>query len=264
MTATRRLRAPGDAGLPGRGHHRRGAGRADGARLPGTARRAARRRPGRAGRGQREALGCRPGAGREPGADQCRRASARRRSSAARRSRSTWRTTPPRTRRCACWPSCGGPGRGWARCCRRTCTGRWTTACAGRAGFAGAAVQGRLRRAGRRWRSPTQHEVDLNYVRCAERAARRRGLPDVRDARPAAGARSSTSGRAGTTASRAASSTRCCTGSGRTSSAGCALGHTVRVYVPYGEQWYGYLMRRLAERPANMAFFLRALVRPSR
>lgn len=38
------------------------------------------------------------------------------------------------------------------------------------------------------------------------------------------------------------------------------LGHTVRVYVPYGAQWYGYLMRRLAERPANTAFFLRALV----
>jgi len=38
-----------------------------------------------------------------------------------------------------------------------------------------------------------------------------------------------------------------------------ALGHTVRVYVPYGVQWYGYLMRRLAERPANTAFFLRAL-----
>jgi proline dehydrogenase len=37
-------------------------------------------------------------------------------------------------------------------------------------------------------------------------------------------------------------------------------GHTVRVYVPYGVQWYGYLMRRLAERPANTAFFLRALV----
>jgi proline dehydrogenase len=36
-------------------------------------------------------------------------------------------------------------------------------------------------------------------------------------------------------------------------------GHTVRVYVPYGVQWYGYLMRRLAERPANMAFFLRAV-----
>jgi proline dehydrogenase len=36
-------------------------------------------------------------------------------------------------------------------------------------------------------------------------------------------------------------------------------GETVRVYVPYGDEWYGYLMRRLAERPANMGFFLRAL-----
>lgn len=38
-----------------------------------------------------------------------------------------------------------------------------------------------------------------------------------------------------------------------------AEGEAVRVYVPYGEQWYGYLMRRLAERPANTAFFLRAV-----
>ena len=38
-----------------------------------------------------------------------------------------------------------------------------------------------------------------------------------------------------------------------------AEGHTVRVYVPYGDQWYGYFMRRLAERPANVAFFLRSL-----
>jgi proline dehydrogenase len=37
-------------------------------------------------------------------------------------------------------------------------------------------------------------------------------------------------------------------------------GHTVRVYVPYGSEWFGYLMRRLAERPANLAFFARALV----
>jgi proline dehydrogenase len=36
-------------------------------------------------------------------------------------------------------------------------------------------------------------------------------------------------------------------------------GETVRVYVPYGDEWYGYFMRRLAERPANVAFFLRAL-----
>ncbi len=38
-----------------------------------------------------------------------------------------------------------------------------------------------------------------------------------------------------------------------------AVGETVRVYVPYGDEWYGYLMRRLAERPANVTFFLRAL-----
>ncbi|ONI74800.1 proline dehydrogenase [Actinosynnema sp. ALI-1.44] len=36
-------------------------------------------------------------------------------------------------------------------------------------------------------------------------------------------------------------------------------GDTMRVYVPYGVQWYGYFMRRLAERPANLAFFLRAM-----
>ena len=37
-------------------------------------------------------------------------------------------------------------------------------------------------------------------------------------------------------------------------------GHTVRVYVPYGTDWYGYFTRRLAERPANVLFFLRSLV----
>jgi proline dehydrogenase len=40
-------------------------------------------------------------------------------------------------------------------------------------------------------------------------------------------------------------------------------GETVRVYVPYGDEWYGYLMRRLAERPANVAFFLRSLATKS-
>jgi proline dehydrogenase len=37
-------------------------------------------------------------------------------------------------------------------------------------------------------------------------------------------------------------------------------GHRVRVYVPYGDEWYGYMMRRMAERPANLTFFLRSLV----
>jgi proline dehydrogenase len=38
-----------------------------------------------------------------------------------------------------------------------------------------------------------------------------------------------------------------------------AAGAQVRVYVPYGGDWYAYFMRRLAERPANLAFFLRAV-----
>jgi proline dehydrogenase len=38
-----------------------------------------------------------------------------------------------------------------------------------------------------------------------------------------------------------------------------AEGNHVRVYVPFGTQWYGYFVRRLAERPANLTFFLRAL-----
>ncbi|MGW0159056.1 proline dehydrogenase family protein [Mycobacterium sp. NPDC003323] len=37
-------------------------------------------------------------------------------------------------------------------------------------------------------------------------------------------------------------------------------GNHVRVYVPFGTQWYGYFVRRIAERPANLTFFLRALV----
>lgn len=36
-------------------------------------------------------------------------------------------------------------------------------------------------------------------------------------------------------------------------------GARVRVYIPYGTEWYGYFVRRLAEKPANLGFFLRAL-----
>ncbi|RFS84955.1 proline dehydrogenase [Actinomadura spongiicola] len=39
-----------------------------------------------------------------------------------------------------------------------------------------------------------------------------------------------------------------------------AEAHQMRVYVPYGADWYGYFMRRLAERPANLVFFLRSFV----
>jgi proline dehydrogenase len=42
-----------------------------------------------------------------------------------------------------------------------------------------------------------------------------------------------------------------------------ADGVRVRAYVPYGVDWYGYFMRRLAERPANLRFFLRSLATKS-
>jgi len=38
-------------------------------------------------------------------------------------------------------------------------------------------------------------------------------------------------------------------------------GYTVRIYVPYGQEWYPYFMRRLAERPANVGFMLRAVIK---
>jgi proline dehydrogenase len=43
-----------------------------------------------------------------------------------------------------------------------------------------------------------------------------------------------------------------------------AAGHRMRVYVPFGTQWYPYLMRRLAERPANIAFILGNILREGR
>jgi len=43
-----------------------------------------------------------------------------------------------------------------------------------------------------------------------------------------------------------------------------ADGYNVRVYIPYGVSWYPYLVRRLAERPANLAFALGSMVKDSR
>jgi proline dehydrogenase len=40
-----------------------------------------------------------------------------------------------------------------------------------------------------------------------------------------------------------------------------ADGYRLRLYVPFGEAWYPYFMRRLAERPANVLFLLRNLLR---
>ena len=38
-------------------------------------------------------------------------------------------------------------------------------------------------------------------------------------------------------------------------------GYRIRIYIPYGRDWFAYFMRRLAERPANLVFFLRNILR---
>ncbi|GAC1378124.1 MAG: hypothetical protein NVSMB33_01550 [Ktedonobacteraceae bacterium] len=38
-------------------------------------------------------------------------------------------------------------------------------------------------------------------------------------------------------------------------------GYNMRIYVPYGSQWYPYLMRRMAERPANLMFVMSNVLR---
>lgn len=43
-----------------------------------------------------------------------------------------------------------------------------------------------------------------------------------------------------------------------------ARGHRFRVYVPFGDEWYPYFMRRLGERPANVGFVLRSLFQEGR
>jgi proline dehydrogenase len=43
-----------------------------------------------------------------------------------------------------------------------------------------------------------------------------------------------------------------------------SLGYGVRVYVPFGREWYPYFMRRLAERPANVAFLVRSVLSEAR
>jgi proline dehydrogenase len=106
---------------------------------------------------------------------------------------------------------------------------------------------------------PGRSEVDRSYARCLRILMNGPGYPMLATHDPRlikiAGDRAGAAGRAPDTFEyqmlygiRPAEQLRL-----------AGTGATVRVYLPYGSDWYGYLVRRLAERPANLAFFLRSL-----
>jgi proline dehydrogenase len=106
---------------------------------------------------------------------------------------------------------------------------------------------------------PDKADVDLAYVRCLKILMAGDGYPMVASHDPRmielAGVLAERNGRApGSYEYQMLHGIR--TGEQRRLAAD---GERVRVYVPYGADWYGYFMRRLAERPANVAFFLRSI-----
>ena len=105
-----------------------------------------------------------------------------------------------------------------------------------------------------------KHDVDKSYVRCLKVLMAGQGYPMIATHDPRmvdiAGALATRNGRAQGTYEyqmlfgiRPDEQKRL-----------ADAGEKVRVYLPYGQEWYGYLMRRLAERPSNLAFFLHSLV----
>ena len=108
---------------------------------------------------------------------------------------------------------------------------------------------------------PEKSDVDAAYARLIERSLTAGGSPR---SQPTTSRSSTTRCRSPTTtASRGrASSSRCSTASGAScSSLSSRQGYDVLVATPFGPDWYRYLMRRLAERPANVLFIARNLVR---
>ena len=129
---------------------------------------------------------------------------------------------------------------------------------AGPPGLTGAALQGRVP-APEGVAFPSRREVDRSYARCLRVLLGGRGYPMLATHDPRlisiAAARAAL-------AQRAAGSFEYQMLYGIRPSRAAAAGRyraAVRVYVPYGNDWYGYLVRRLAERPANLVFFLRSL-----
>lgn len=105
-----------------------------------------------------------------------------------------------------------------------------------------------------------RHDVDLSYVRCLRRLMEGQGFPMVASHDPRmiriAGALATRAGR-----EPGSYEYQMLYGIRPDEQQRLAdAGERVRVYLPYGKEWYGYMMRRLAERPANLQFFLRSLV----
>ncbi len=105
-----------------------------------------------------------------------------------------------------------------------------------------------------------RHDVDKSYVRCLKILMAGEGYPMVATHDPRlvkiASALATRNGRMpGTYEFQMLYGIR-----GEEQKRLAAAGEKVRVYVPYGQEWYGYLMRRLAERPQNLTFFLRSLI----
>lgn len=110
---------------------------------------------------------------------------------------------------------------------------------------------------------PDKRDVDANYVRCMERLLERGHYPGIatHDARIIAHAKDFVR-RRGIAAERF--EFQMLYGVRRDLQQALRRdGYGVRVYVPFGDDWYPYLMRRLAERPANIAFLLGNIVRES-
>jgi len=111
---------------------------------------------------------------------------------------------------------------------------------------------------------PTKPEVDASYRRLAERLLRDGTYPALATHDPALiAAATDFARREGIAASRF--EFQMLYGIRRDLQASLVKdGWTVRVYVPFGTEWYPYFMRRLAERPANVLFLLRAVLREGR
>src|SRR6266516_136195 len=110
---------------------------------------------------------------------------------------------------------------------------------------------------------PDKRDVDMNYVRCMERLMLKGNYPAIATHDPRIIERAKTFARdKGIPPARFEFQLLY----GVRRDLQLALrrqGYNVRVYVPFGTQWYPYLMRRLAERPANVAFLLGNVVRES-